>query len=246
MAQEDALDLMARAGVSFVGTVQGPAAPGTSDVGAAPGAVVVRVDEVLHAPDALAQLAGSDVTVQLDPAAKPLAAGAQSAFFTNALAFGDTLSVAEIGRLPVDAVAPHVSTSMAMGLSPQLGLRRQLEDRQLRSHAAETDALVVGRVVKLEKAGPTRFAEHDPDWWLATLDVRHVERGRVASGSVQVLYANSLDYRWRNSPKPKAGQDGLWLLHATEGDQRKLGRWVIPDAEDYQPVENLDRIRARG
>jgi hypothetical protein len=246
MASKNALDLMARTGISFVGTVKGSATLGLTGVTVDDRTVTVRVDQVLHAPDALAHLAGSDITVQLDPGAKVLAPGQQVAFFTNAVAFGDMISVAEVDRLSVAAVAPQMSSALAMGVSPEMDVRRLLEDRQLKEHAAGSEAIVLARVIGLEKAGPMRLAEHDPDWWRATFDVRHIEQGHLPEGDLQVLYANSLDTQWRNAPKPRASQDGLWFLHATKGDLRELAPWVIPDPEDYQPVENLERLRAQG
>jgi hypothetical protein len=71
-------------------------------------------------------------------------------------------------------------------------------------------------------------------------------RGTEANGSVRVLYANSLDVRWRRSPKPKAGQGGLWLLHKTTGDRAELAPFELMHAIDVQPSLQLDLLRERG
>jgi hypothetical protein len=76
--------------------------------------------------------------------------------------------------------------------------------------------------------------------------VFHVERGPVAEGALSVLYANSLDVRWRACPKPKASQDGLWILHDTEGPLHELGPFWLPHPEDYAPVQGLDRLQDGG
>lgn len=246
MPENEVLDRISRAGISFIGTVKLLGAATISDVAVDQRTAVVAVDQVLDAPDALARLAGSDITVQLAANTEIPQPGQQLAFFTNPVAFGASLAVTEVSRLPVESVAPHVSAAMDAGLTPQLGLRRQLEDQRLRSHAADADAVVIGTVAALERVGSARLAEHDPDWWRATLDVHQVERGDLPTGEVAVLYANSLDVRWRRAPKPKAGQEGLWLLHATQGDQRELAPYVIPDPDDHQPVENLDVLRVEG
>ena len=106
--------------------------------------------------------------------------------------------------------------------------------------------MVVGRVVRLEKAVPSGGSEHDPDWWLATLDVHHVERGDVGVGEIGVLYANSLDVRWRRAPKPRAAQEGVWILHATADNLRDAAPFQILHPEDYQPVHQLDSLREPG
>jgi len=60
---------------------------------------------------------------------------------------------------------------------------------------------------------------------------------------VSVLYANSLDVRWRASPKPKAAQEGIWLLHATVTPLTELAAFEIVHPEDLQPLERLESLR---
>ena len=125
-------------------------------------------------------------------------------------------------------------------------LERRLEILSMCKHADESDAVVLGRIVKLEIASSMRapgFSEHDPDWWVATLLVYHVERGDVELGEVMLLYANSLDVRWREAPKPKASEGGLWLLHRSDGELADIAPFQILHPEDRQPVQSLDAIR---
>jgi hypothetical protein len=244
MPDDEVLDLMARSGIGFVGTVRSVATG--PEAAAAERTVVVRVDELIHAPEALTGLAGSDVVVRLDPGLPAVHPGDQWTFFADVEAFAGDISVREVGRLPAEAVRPQLLAATQERDTPRERFGRLLRARSLREHAGEVAAVVVARVVGLEKAGPERFAEHDPDWWRASLDVRHVEAGEVAPGPMSVLYANSLDVRWRRSPKPKAGQEGLWLLHATAGAEHDLAPYVLVDPEDYQPAENLSQLRADG
>jgi len=170
--------------------------------------------------------------------------GDTAAFFVEGLAFGESVAVAEVGRLPVKAVEPHASTSFAVGQPGAFAtLERQLEIQRLREHADSADAVVVGRVTKLERAFEPVPSEHDPDWWKATLDVFHVEKGNVAPGEVTVLYPNSLDVRWRKAPKPKASQGGMWLLHATDGKLNAAAPFALLHPEDFQPTQELDALR---
>lgn len=238
-------DLLQRSGISFIGTVQQLGAATMSDLPVDDRTAVVLVESVLHAPAAFSQLAGSQVTVQLAANAPRLTVGDRYAFFANALAFGVSLAVSELGRLPTSAILPHLMASRAAtGETPIGDIQAQLETQQLQQHADDADAVVVGQVSKLERARPGRLSEHDPDWWLATLEVHHAERGNIAPGHLTLLYANSLDVSWRAAPKPRAGQSGLWLLHATEGDLRGLAQYFLPHPEDYQPLQSLDQIRA--
>jgi hypothetical protein len=93
--------------------------------------------------------------------------------------------------------------------------------------------------------------EHDPNWWIARLDVDLVAKGDVPPAgdglrSLDVLYANSLDIRWREFPKPKAAQGGLWLLHDTDPENKHLAPLQILHGIDLQPSTQLEFLRERG
>jgi hypothetical protein len=242
MTEQEITDAVDRSALSFVGTVERLGAATTADVPVDDGTAVVRVEQVLQAPKMLERLGGMSVTVQLSPDVDRPAPGDRAAFFTNPSVFGEGLAVTEVARLPVSDVEPHLATA-APGEGPLERFQQRLDDQRLRDHAEQAEAVIVGKVARLEDAGLSEYSEHDPDWWRASLDVVHVERGTVAGTQVDVLYANSQDVRWRVSPKPRASQEGLWLLHATEGALRDVAPFQIPHPEDYQPVTRLDQLR---
>jgi hypothetical protein len=244
LANEAIVDLLHQAPISFIGTVERLGAATTTAVQIDEQTAVVRVDQVLQAPQMFGTLVGQRVTLQLAADREPPQAGQTSAFFAQGLAFGETVALQEVGRLPVEDVEPQVSAAFEAG-EPQAfsEFERQVEQDRLRAHVDEADAVVVGRVTKLEDAIRPSISEHDPDWWRATLDVVHVERGDVEPGELAVLYPNSLDVQWRLAPKPKASQEGLWILHATEGELREAAPFQILHAEDFQPVQSLDTVR---
>lgn len=247
MPDDAVTGLLREAVFSFVGTVERVGAATMEQVPIDERTTVIHVDQVLHAPDAFAQLAGNTVTLQPSLASPALEVGDSAAFFANGLAFGDSVALAEVGRLPVADVEPHVSLAAGEGaVSPFAALQSQVESDRLREHVSEAEAVVLARVMKLEKATGPPTREHDPDWWCATLEVVHVEKGDVPEGEVRALYANSLDVRWRDAPKPKAAQNGLWVLHATEGDLREVAPFQILHSADFQPVQHLDSLRDNG
>jgi hypothetical protein len=240
--------LLAKAPFSFIGTVLHLGAATTTAVPVDGRTAVVHVDHVLHAPDAFARLDGHQITVQLSPAVDPPPVGESRAFFAQGLAFGDSIAVTELGRLPVESIQTHAQAAVNAGLTAGAfnGLLAEMKDDHLRAHATEVDTVVVGRVIGVQKVGPPMRSEHDPDWWCATIDVGHVERGSVSPGPVKVLFANSRDIRWHKSPKPQAGQSGLWLLHKSTQDVAALAPFQILHAEDMQPTQQLDVLRAQG
>ena len=241
-------DLLRRSAISVTGTVERlgastvPELPTVDDHTA-----IVLVDRVLHAPPTFAHLAGTRVTVQLQPGTDPPTVGQRLAFFANGLAFGGGLALSEVGRLPVSEVEPYVERAEAASApAPFSDLEQGLKAERLREHAAGAAAVVVGTVVNLRRAGPVRISEHDPEWWIATLDVAHVEQGDVSPGEIEVVYPNSRDVRWHDKPKPAPGQHGVWILHPAEGSAAELAPYQLADADDYQPVQGLDSLRAEG
>jgi hypothetical protein len=231
------------AAFAFLGTVQQVGAATMEAFPADDRTVVVRVDEVLQAPDPFTQLAGSAVTLRLADDAPPLRAGETWSFFANGVAFGESVALQEVGRLAGDDVRALVVEDGGAGELPLQSVKRALVTEQLRGHAASADAVLLGRVVALRRAAGPPLREHDPDWWVATLEVGHVQRGDVAAGDLHVLFPNSIDVRWQDVPKPKAGQDGLWILHATEGDLRALAPFRILHPEDLQEPQLLEELR---
>ena len=201
MSDEEISRLLRQAPFSFVGTVEHRGAATMTDVLIDDRTAVVRVDHVLHAPDAFLTLQGHRITVQLLADREPPAVGESMAFFAEGLALGDSVAVVEVGRHAVDSGEPRVTRALEAGDPGAFAsLQRDIEVDRLREHADGADAIVVGRVVRLEKAAATDYSEHDPDWWQATLEVQHVERGTVEPGPMSVLYANSLDVQWRAAP----------------------------------------------
>jgi hypothetical protein len=245
MADDAIVQLLRRAPFGFVGTVDHLGAATMKGVPIDDHTAVVLVDYVLHAPQAFTALQGQRITVQLAPDKPLLTEGETAAFFAQSLAIGDTIAVAEIDRRPVTDVEQHLGDAAAFGADvAQSNLKQDVEIAEGRDHFATADAAVVGRVLRLESTQRATFSEHDPDWWVAIIDVYQVEKGDVALGELPILYCNSIDVRWRNAPKPRASQEGVWVLHATEPPLRDFARFSLLHPNDYQPVDRLDALRA--
>jgi len=247
MSDEEVLSLLRQAPFSFVGTIENVYAATMSDVTIDDRTVVVLIDQVLHAPPVFARFGGQRVTLQLAPGYDTPAVGYSAAFFVQVGAVGESVEVTEVGRLPLEELQRHTALAAKVGgLAPFAALEERIQADSLREHSSGAQAVVLGRVVKLEQAVPMGFSEHDPGWWRATLDVRYAEQGELEPGEIGVLYASSGDVAWWDAPKPQAGQDGVWLLHATDGELAELAPFQILHPEDVQPVQSLDVLRGEG
>lgn len=245
MPEDRLRGILARAAFGFVGKIEQLGATTMSDVPVDDHTAVVTIEWVLHSPAAFAGWAGTRVTLQLASEDDLPSVGERAAFFANGLAFGESALLEEVGRCSIEELRPHIDAAAEAGdARPLDALRRELEDSGLREHAAGADAVVAGRVLKLESALTPGPSEHDPDWWRATIDVHHVEAGDLEPGELVVAYPNSLDVRWHRVPKPKASAEGVWILHATERDMREIAPFQILHPEDYQPIQRLDALRS--
>lgn len=240
--------LLGKAAFSFVGTVSSLGAATMTNIPIDDHTAVVQIEHVLHAPPNFARMEGQRVTVQLSGSEPLPAVGESLAFFTQGVAFGESIAVSEVGRLPVSEVEGFATAAIARGkvagaFDEQLA---ELSADALRAHAAAADAIVVGRVVAVEKVGQSAASEHDPDWWRAKLAVTHVEKGQVSGDQITFLYANSMDVRWHNAPKAHPGMEGVWLLHRSDAARNALAEYEIRNPDDYQPTQKLDVLRSSG
>ena len=255
MAEPSLKELLATSTLAFSGTVTATGTTPVAGLEADERTALVRVDEALHAPAALDLAQGASVTVQLSPGLPPLAAGERATFFADPLVYGDSLAVAEVGRTGPERVAPRAAAARddELPVAPVERALGELQQDRVLDHARAADAVVRAHVVGLHAAQREAGVrdEHDPHWWIATLHADLVERGEVpgvgeGGGEIRVLYANSVDVRWRRWPKPKAGQAGMWILHRTEGDQAALAPFLLRHPEDLQPSLQLDLLREEG
>jgi hypothetical protein len=199
---------------------------------------VVRVDQVLRAPEHMEQLVGREITVRLRKPADP---GAVAVFSADGWLYGDSLAVVEVGtrKSPTKAAGAAVPEAFE---APAAADRTARLRKALQARADEASLVVVGRVTgvqALATAAPTqgRLSEHDPHWATATVEVEEAVKGSPPK-TVDVLFANSEDVMWRQAPKLALGQTAVMLLHQdAPGVEDKAAHAVI-DELDVQPVES--------
>src|SRR5437763_14097008 len=162
MADGDLIERIEAAAFSFTGTVGAPATAAFVGMPVDARTAVVRVDEVLHAPDALARMAGADVAVRLAAGLPVPAAGERATFFTDIVALGERLVLAEVGRLPAAAPAAHVAAASAGGLAPRAGFRQPGEVRRLGGRGKEAGAGGAGTDGGIEAAADWSFVTGRP------------------------------------------------------------------------------------
>src|SRR5216110_1696340 len=158
--------LVKQSDIIFIGTVTQIGAVAVPEVPASDRTIVVRVDQLLEKPPAIALSTGDSVTVQT---ARPgsLKPGTQATFYTTGWIFGRGVAVREVGHelghSPVVAAAQQEAVARA---------RHEVNDAELRAHIQKAAMVVAGRVEQVRPAEltppaparPKRITEHDPDW----------------------------------------------------------------------------------
>ena len=247
----------------FIGTVQRLRAATMDDVPIDDRTGTVRVDEVIHAPDALTHYAGHDITVRVG-GRKRVREGQQAKFYTNPWLFGDSVAVESLDHEDVKRTAAPAIREIGDPV-------RRLAQRDLRGRFAEANLVVSGRVTSVRlpadaaaarparareaPAAVGRISEHDPDWRIAEVRVDEVHKGTLTKDTVSVRFPSSQDVMWYDTPKFHPGQEGFFMLHKPRGAgersaarprgalARDVGEFVAPRTVDFQPFSEPGGVR---
>jgi hypothetical protein len=208
--------------------------------------LIVRVDEVLDAPEVLAGFAGREITVQLSAGLRANT-NESYVFYTNGWIYGAGLAVQCVG-LTADTDADVRKGRQVLESAPA----RAIQDR-----AKRAELVITGRVTEVREVSPPRapITEHDPQWQQAVIAVASVPRSASARTrkprQVVVRFAASRDVQWADAPKFAVGDGGLWMLGDKADKERERLRaaagaqkneFVVVDPQDFYPAEFSERV----
>jgi hypothetical protein len=231
------LDRLVRSPFIFSGTVQRTGAATIASVQVDDATAVVRVERVYRAPEVVGDQTGRAITIQLR---KPeVKRGEHAIFFASGWLYGESIAVTEEGRASTDDEK----------------FAGQLEDAELRAaenelfeRIAAASLVVVGKVVRIAPPRkPVRLgeSEHEPNWFVAELDVESVEKGRHPDKEpVQLAFPTSDDVQWYWRPKPQPGEDGVWILHREQLPGLPPETFTALDPRDFQRRDQLEHVRS--
>lgn len=231
--------------------------------------VTVQVDEVVEAPEVLADYAGQKITVELG-GRKQVKAGEQYLFYSNGWIFGDSLAVQSLAH-------ELVGTSFALSAVTAKPADR-LHQKLVRARFEAADMVITGRVtgVRLPPETTIRGAvaslaadeetpitkpisEHDPALQEAVIEVEAVHKGEQGASEVVLRFPRSTDIRWYRAPKFSPGQHGFFMLHKEEvageapvrgaaasavlGADEAAGFHTALHSADFQPLNEPGGVR---
>jgi hypothetical protein len=229
------VDLVRRSGFIFLGTVKA-VGDSTPTIPREKNTAVVVVDTVLDAQPPVGNMRGQAVTVRLrDP--KSMRPGQRATFFTYVYRAGSSLGVEEVA-----ALAPEDAARLAGRVRDA---RQAIADEALMKRLESAELVVVGVFgeAKPTEAARDPVSEHDPLWWRAPIRVESVLKGRQANGPVFANIAMNYDYLWALAPKPKAGQEGIFLLQPDREKRFRVTGLFLIDPQDVLPRSDVERVR---
>jgi hypothetical protein len=188
---------------------------------------VVRVDEVIAAPEAVGDLTGREVTLHLAQAGR-LARNSRHMFIATSLEFGNEIALEEIGRVPHRRQVEQQ-------------LRRAVLDERLNDlDEAQTerlrlaDAVVYGVVQRIESISPESadgaaepVGEALPGFRAAVLKVWRMLKGRPDEDP-RVIFPFPRTQKWSEVPLFVEGMEGVWILQAASGQTLGAGKVIVP------------------
>lgn len=214
----------------FEGTISRLNASTVATVTPTASTAVVQVDRAVRVAPAFEYVVGREITIVLDSRAT---VGTTMVFSAVGWVFGDSLAVIELEREPITAAAADRTPSQD---------REAMWARAARERVQRANQVVLGQVRELRphpNARP-RLSEHDPDWWIAEVDVETSFKG-ARSRTVPVTFANSRDVMWSRAPKLRPAQKSILVLH--QGDEElpdRRSRGVLHTQDVHAP----DKIAA--
>jgi hypothetical protein len=244
-AQMSRATLVKQSDIIFIGTVTQVGAVAAPEVPASPRTVVVRVDNVLEKPAAVALAPGDSVTVEtVQPGS--LKPGLQATFYTTGWVFGRGVAVREVGHEPGRSPVVVADQQEAVARA-----RLEVNDADLKAHIQRAAMVVAGRVEQVRPAEltaaptrPKRITEHDPQWQEAIIQVQDGIKGAQAGEQVVVRFPGSRDVAWVGAPRFTVGQEGTFLLHkdsTTGSPETRIAGRSVPAYTALHKVDVLNR-----
>ncbi len=239
----DTQELAQHSTIIFAGEVEEVHASNLKILPARESMALVRVKDVFYAPKTMPELRGQQITLEFAKG-EALKRGDLAVFYANGWLYGENLAVKEVGHTPEGAGGESVRKEIAE-------VRARVEEEKLRGRIAQAAMVVTGKVVTTRpleaerKKGPV--TEHDPNLWVAEIQVESFLKGSSSSPRVLVLYPNSDDVMWVRVPKYQPNQEGIWILQIdkTERFTHALGApaYAALDPLDFHPKTDLDLIK---
>jgi hypothetical protein len=225
-------------------------------IGSKDNPVTVRVEEVKfstqRAEENFGSLEGKELTAIWDPKSRGTMQrrkGFSAVFFVNPLLYEKNIAVSTVAvanNETVKNLPKRLQFAIEQKKREPINTALKSADLIVSGVVQETKALPPEKLAELEKLANGRdlYSEHSPKWTEAVINVRSVLKGDQSEKKLLVVFPNTDDRMWAESPKFKAGQRGTWLLHST-GQLAEDRAKILLTAEQIhgQPIRAYTALR---
>ncbi|HZR63973.1 MAG TPA: hypothetical protein VFA85_02440 [Terriglobales bacterium] len=225
----------------FLGRIEKERASNLAIVPATDATALVKIQKVLSRPGNMPDFSNQMITLKLITPGT-LKNGESMIFFTNVWLYGENLALEEVAHTSAEDKTANTASIEKTG--------SEAENVAIENRVRLAAAVIVGRVVTvraLQKDSNLRpMTEHDPEWQLAEIAVESTLKG-TPGAKVSLLFPNSRDVAWFQSPKFRVGQEGVWILQEQKSKEvtSAIGKPVYTalDALDFRPKSEMQRIK---
>jgi hypothetical protein len=238
MDKAELLHLLQEAGFVFKARVVRQGSPDVRLANTEEGkSLTVEIGEIFRSTQVLSSLRGKQAVV-LSKETAGAEEGAPLVLFTNCLVLGNQIVLEEVGQI-------KASREVERDLQQAV---KTMEEQPLERRVAGADAVITGKVLSTHRVEePSIYrSEHDPDWWIARVQVLSALKGKV-NGEIDVLYPNSTDIAWYKAPKLHEGVSGillLWRGKETEAlPEKARGMYQVFDPLDLLSMDRLEDVQ---
>lgn len=224
LQQETAVSLGLRSSIVVRGSVARVNASDEPLLAPNANTVVVKVSKMYIGSEISGDQSGRNITVILSRPSR-FKPGEEAYFFGNPRFVGKSLTMADEGEIPAtDARANSAEIQRGVQARRDLPIRLRLNvaDMVFRGKVEDVRTPEASEETPRQSGGESGN-EHDPEWRVATVRVLTPLRG-VKEGVALIVFPSSNDIMWMNTPKPKIGQEAVFIAHKPLKEEESLLR----------------------
>lgn len=230
LQQETAVSLGMRSSIVVRGSVARVNASDEPQLAPTASTVVVKVSNMYLGSEISGDQAGRNITVILSRSSR-FKVGEEAYFFGNPRFVGKSLTMADEGEIPATdarANAAEIQRGVQARRDLPIRLRLNVADMVFRGKVEDVRTLEASEEAPKQSGRESvsdreSVSEHDPEWRVAFVRVVTPLRG-VKEGVVLIIFPSSNDIMWLNTPKPKIGQEAVFIAHKPLKEEEPLLR----------------------
>ena len=174
--------------------------------------------------------------------------GISAVFFVNPLLYEEHIAVTAVAiadNQTVKNLPKRLTAAIEQNKKKPLNDALKSADLVVSGVVQEVKTLPDEKLAKLQTLANGRdlYSEHSPRWREAIVRVRSVLKGNPAEKIVMVVFPSTDDRMWAASPKFRAGQNGIWLLHRSQLAEDRAKILLTPEQFHGQPINAYTALR---